>query len=279
MGLKPKIEKHNKTKKKEKEGGDQCLIWLKYFLIWSNSTPLRKYFKSFHERVGLLNQNMSCYVVYHLSVKGSHLKNHHIHEIPQNWPSDFFYSLLRLYTSQSFLRLMCSEHNYRLSVSFFGLIIARIAYHAVTWTKLAVKLLKLGLKVSAQVIYQLLRAHLILTALTLPQGALHAHIKEMFWKPLKLPLKGYIDPLKMKSWVIGPSVGKAGLPNDLGSLFEMLMQSKSYEWCKLWIQKKKKKHFAVFFLQRPKRAKWQENNKPNSLDVNMNDLQKLKNHE
>lgn len=58
-------------------------------------------------------------------------------------------------------------------------------------TKLAVKLHKLGLKGPVQVIYHPLAAHLIFAALKLQQEALLAHIKEMFWKSLKLPLKGY----------------------------------------------------------------------------------------
>lgn len=42
----------------------------------------------------------------------------------------------------------------------------------------------------------------------LPQEALLANIKDMFGKPLKLPIKGYKDPLEIKSRVIGHSVGK-----------------------------------------------------------------------
>lgn len=68
------------------------------------------------------------------------------------------------------------------------------------WTRLAVKLLKLGLKGLARVIYHPLAVHLILTALILQQEALLAHIKEMFWKPLKLPLKGYKRSPENKEW-------------------------------------------------------------------------------
>lgn len=39
--------------------------------------------------------------------------------------------------------------------------------------------------------------------------------------PLKLPLKGFAkDPQKIKSEVTGPSVGKVGRANDLGSTFK-----------------------------------------------------------